>query len=126
MCFQLRLALALGCRTLHELYTGEPIPMTAADLALWEAYYAAEPWGAMQQAVGLGTIAATLANQHRKKGATPFKASDLYPALAKIAERKQGVNTVALKAGFSSMKARQRERRGKPKAEQTWPPASAN
>lgn len=53
--------------------------MSAQEYGLWRAHYGMEPWGDERMDMGFGVVASTLANAHRKAGATPFTPLDFMP-----------------------------------------------
>ena len=61
--------------------------MSAQEYGYWTAAYAAEPWGDDRMDLGMGIIASTLANVHRRQGAQPFVATDFAPFLRAQQER---------------------------------------
>lgn len=71
--------LALGCRTLHELHTGERSPMLAEDLVEWQAYHELEPWGETRMDWRFGQLCAVVANIMRGKDDPVSKAGDWVP-----------------------------------------------
>lgn len=77
--FAYRLALALGCRTLHELHTGERAPMLAEDLVEWQAYHELEPWGETRMDWRFGQLCAQVANILKGADDAPARAADFVP-----------------------------------------------
>lgn len=80
--------------------------MTSADFAMWEAYYAVEPWGEERADLRAGIIASTQANCHRTKGAA-FKPSDFMPQFDKPKQSPQQVRSV-IEMGFRMMMGKKR------------------
>lgn len=61
------------------------------ELRQWEAFYEAEPWGALRDNMHAGLIAATMANQNRKRGtrAATFKDFLLIPQREQFASNRE-------------------------------------
>lgn len=55
--------------------------MSGEEYGLWMAAFATEPWGEDRMDVGMGIIASTLANVHRRSGAKPYSVTDFAPYL---------------------------------------------
>jgi len=69
------LTLAIGGCTVQELQNR----MTASEFQDWKAFYLLEPFGSLRDDHRAGTIAAVVANVHKKKGTTSYKATDFFP-----------------------------------------------
>lgn len=74
MRFALLLARSLG-RTLEELGRS----MSAYEFGLWQAAYAAEPWGEWRTDFAGGMVAATIANVNRARNSPSYTPADFMP-----------------------------------------------
>lgn len=73
--------MALG-RTPRELLAS----VTSAEITEAMAWERIEPFGALHSEYLMGTLAALIANIHRKEGVDPFTAVDFAPALRRATE----------------------------------------
>lgn len=53
--------------------------MPAQEVAIWEAAYAADPWGEFRADINSGIVASVIANVNRRESAPAFSPADFMP-----------------------------------------------
>lgn len=55
--------------------------MSHAEYIRWQAYYLMEPYGVLQEKLGIAYLLSMIANMFRKEGVSPYSAEDFFPEL---------------------------------------------
>lgn len=61
------------------LTLGQVLKLPAQEVAIWEAAYAAEPWGELRSDLNSGVVAATIANVNRSQKTPAYSPADFMP-----------------------------------------------